>query len=401
MTRPLPRKLLRPGWWSRIGVIAHKELYDHFRDRRSLVLGLVYPLLGPLLLAGSLYVAGGILTAANQPASLTLPAKGIEHAPEFVGFLADLNLHLMPVNGSLAEIVRRGEAPLGFDIPAAANSGERFTLRLFVDFSNLNNLQISQQVANIIAAYNHYRARELARAVGLSEEFLLTVAVDQVSVSRPASIGTFLFNLMPPLIMFMVFLAAVHVSIDMTVGERERGSLEPLLITPVERSGMLLAKALVGFLMTALTMAINLIGFRIFLGIASGAFEHMSAPPGLWVFVSIYLICIPLMVLAVALQVTIAIVSRSMKEAQIYLGLLPLVPALPGMILVFSPMRPSETVALIPMLGQLSLFNQLIGGESVAVAHVLIASLVALALALLMFWRAARLFQHERMLFAT
>ena len=381
-------------------IVAHKELFDHFRDRRSLVLGLFYPLLGPLLLGGSLYVAGGILTANNQPVSLTLPAKGLEHAPEFVEFLAGKNLRLEPTEGSLAEIVRRGDAPLAFDIPADADSGERFVLRLFVDFSNLNNLQISQQVANIISEYNHYRAGQLARAVGLSEQFLVTVVIDQISVSRPANIGTFLYNLMPPLIMFMVFLAAVHISIDMTVGERERGSLEPLLITPVERTGMLLAKALVGFLMTALTMAINLIGFRIFLGIASGAFEHMSAPPGFWVFISIYLICIPLMVLAVALQVTIAIFSRSMKEAQIYLGLLPLVPALPGMILVFSPMRPSETVALIPLLGQLSLFNRLIGGESVAFSHVLIASLVALALAVLMFWRAAHLFRHERMLFS-
>jgi sodium transport system permease protein len=245
------------------------------------------------------------------------------------------------------------------------------------------------------------RAASLAREVGLPEDFLVTVSIDQVSVARPASIGVFLYNLMPPLIMFMVFLAGVHISVDMTAGERERGSLEPLLITPVERGGMLLAKALVGFLMTAMTMAINLVAFRVFLGIASGAHEHMAAPPGPMVFVIIYLLALPLMALAVALQVNIAIISRSMKEAQIYLGLLPLVPALPGMILVFSPMRPSETVASIPLLGHLSLFHQLIAGEPAAATQILLASATCLALSAFMFWRAARNFQSEKMLFSS
>jgi len=400
MSTTKERRRLRKGWWARMKVVANKELYDHFRDRRSLVLGLFYPLLGPALLAGSLFVAGGILTDKNQPTSLAIPAAGIAHAPEFVAFMAEHDVTLRPPRDSMTDMVKRGQVPLAFVIPPQARDGKPFPLTIYVDFSHLNNLRVSQHVASIIAAYNHKRAASLAQEVGLPEDFLVTVSIDQVSVARPASIGVFLYNLMPPLIMFMVFLAGVHISVDMTAGERERGSLEPLLITPVERGGMLLAKALVGLIMTAMTMAINLLAFRVFLGIASGAHEHMAAPPGLTVFFVIYLLALPLMALAVALQVNIAIISRSMKEAQIYLGLLPLVPALPGMILVFSPMRPSETVASIPLLGHLSLFHQLIAGDPAAMSQLALASATCLLLATLMFWRAARLFQSEKMLFS-
>lgn len=400
MSSTKPRRGLRKGWWARMKVVAHKELYDHFRDRRSLVLGLFYPMLGPALLAGSLYVAGGILTDKNQPSSLAIPAAGIVHAPEFVAFMAEHDVILVPPLDSMTEMVKRGQAPVAFVIPPQARDGKPFPLTVYVDFSNLNNLRVSQHIANIIAAYNHKRASILAREVGLPDDYLVTVSIDQVSVSRPASIGIFLYNLMPPLIMFMIFLAGVHISVDMTAGERERGSLEPLLITPVERGGMLLAKALVGLLMTALTMAINLVAFRAFLGIASGAHEHLAAPPGPMAFITIYFLALPLMVLAVALQVNIAIISRSMKEAQIYLGLLPLVPALPGMILVFSPMRPSETIASIPLLGHLSLFHQLIAGEPAAISQLLLASTTCLLLSAFMFWRAARNFQSEKMLFS-
>jgi sodium transport system permease protein len=389
----------RRGWWRRVTVVAGKELVDHFRDRRSLVLALLYPLLGPFLLGGSLYVAGNILTADSEVQALRLPALGIEHAPAFVDYLAEREIELVPAARSPAAMVREGEAPISFEIPPQAAAQDRFTLRIYVDFANLDNLQVSSQVANIIADYNRHRAEEMAHAAGLREDFLVTVDIDQISVSRPPNMAVFLYNLMPPLILFMIFLAGVHVSIDMTAGERERGSLEPLLITPVERSAVLLAKAIVGFLMTALNMAVNLAGFRVLLWLAAAAHEHMSAPPEVGTFVAIYLIALPLMALAVALQVAIALISRSMKEAQIYLGLLPLVPALPGMILVFSPLRPSDALAAVPLLGQLTLFNQLVAGEPVALLHVLLGVATTTALTALVFWHAAHLFQREKLLF--
>jgi len=390
---------LDDGALRRVSVVIRKELIDHLRDRRSLVLALVYPMLGPLLVAISLYVAGNVLSGERQSGTMQIPTVGLENAPDFIAFLAENGIVAVPARGDLRAVVRGGRAPLGFEIPPEARSGDRFSLRVYADYSKIENLQASSQVGQVIARYNRQQAGRLARDAGLREDFLITVAIDQVNLSRPADIGVFLYNLTPPLIMFMIFLAGVHITVDMTAGERERGSLEPLLITPIERSGLLLGKAVVGLLMTALAMAINVAGFRILLGIAAAAHPAVSAPPSFGVFAAIFMVALPLMAVAVAFQMAIALVARSMKEAQIYLGLLPLIPALPGMVLVFSPLKPTDTIAAIPLLGQLTIFNQLIAGDPVATHQIVVSASVSLVLAGLIFWYAQRLFEREKLLF--
>jgi len=391
---------LDDGALRRVSVVIRKELLDHLRDRRSLVLALVYPMLGPLLVAVSLYVAGNVLSGERQTESMQIPTIGMEHAPDFVAFLAENGIEAVPARGDLSSMVRQGRAPLGFEIPPEARSGDRFSLRIYADYSKIENLQASGQVGQVIAQFNRQQAGQLAREAGLREDFLITVAIDQVNLSRPADIAVFLYNLTPPLIMFMIFLAGVHITVDMTAGERERGSLEPLLITPIERSGLLLGKAVVGLVMTALAMAINVAGFRILLGLAAAAHPGVSPPPSFGVFAAIFMVALPLMAVAVAFQMAIALVARSMKEAQIYLGLLPLIPALPGMVLVFSPLKPTDAVAAIPLLGQLTIFNQLISGDPVAMHQIVVSASVSLVLAGLLFWYAQRLFEREKLLFA-
>jgi sodium transport system permease protein len=382
-------------------VIVRKELVDHFRDRRSLVMGLLYPLLGPLLLSGSLYVAGNVTGVGQQAKAIAIPTIGVEHAPVFVEYLSENGIDLVAMEGDVAGFVKSGGAPLGFEIPAEAAVNDQFNLKVYADFSKIDNLRASSYVSQVIARFNRSQAVTLAQEAGIREDFMITVAIDQINLSRPADMAVFLYNLMPPLIMFMIFLAGVHITVDMTAGERERGSLEPLLITPIERSGLLFGKATVGLIMTMLTMLMNLGGFLLFLGLSVGLHGDMTPPPPLASFAMMFLVALPLMALAVSLQVAIALVSRSMKEAQIYLGLLPLVPALPGMVLIFSPLNPSDAVAATPLLGQLTLFNQLVAGESINPSHFAMSAAVSLVLAIIVFMFARSRFEKERLLFAT
>ncbi len=396
----MSRSAARRQNWRSITIVVKKELIDHFRDRRSLVMSLLYPLLGPVLLAASLYFAGNITNGARDAQVIDIPTVGVAYAPEFAAFMAKYGVNLVAVDGDLARHVKTAKAPLGFEIPPEAGGGERFRLRIYADFSKIENLRISSHVSKVIAKYNRDQAASLASQAGIREDFMITVDIDQVNLSRPADMAVFLYNLMPPLIMFMIFLAGVHISVDMTAGERERGSLEPLLITPIERSGLLLGKATVGLLMTMLTMVMNLVGFCLLLGLAVGLQGDMTPPPTIARFAMIFVVAMPLMLVAVSTQVAIALISRSMKEAQIYLGLLPLIPALPGMVLVFSPLQPTDAVAAVPLLGQLTLFNQLVAGESIAASHLLASVTVSLAFAAGIFWFAKTRFEKERLLFA-
>ena len=383
----------------RIVVVFRKEFLDHFRDRRSLGMALIYPILGPLLLGGSLYFAGNNLLAMNEAEAVTVPARGAEHAPALVAFLADNNIYLKPAPDDPETAVREGIEPLAMIFPESAAGQDQFGVKMLIDLSRIGNVRITSRVMGAINAYNNQVAKKISLAAGLAEDFASAVKVEPISVARQANIAIFFYNLMPPLVIFMVFLSGVYLSIDMTAGERDRGQLEPLLIAPVERWELLLAKSAVAFLFTMMIVAINLLAFRSLFGAVVEASDRLVAPPEPAVFVAMFFVALPMMAIAVALQMSIAVVTRSMKEAQIYLGLLPLVPALPGMIMVFAPLTPQTWIASIPILGQMMIFDQLVAKGTAPLHHVALATGSTALLAGLVFWQAARLFQREKLFF--
>lgn len=385
------------GWTARLRAVFAKEVRDHLRDRRALVLALIYPLLGPMLVAGGLVMAGKTLQTDAAERPVTVPAVGIGYAPQLAAHLAAHNISLSPAPADPEAAVRANRAPVVLVVPQSAQGAAEFQVDIITNLGRVDNLRLTARLTDAIQAYNDQIAAARARAAGLPEGYAQPVRMRKVNVARDANIAVFFYNMMPPLVIFMIFLGGVHIAIDTTVGERERGSLEPLLLAPVERWVLLLAKGLAAVAFTALTTAVNLAAFKIFLGLAADTAPELVQPPGWAMFAYIFAVSLPLMAIAVALQLSVAVVTRSMKEAQIYLGLLPLVPALPGMVLVFRPVTPTDATAAVPVFGQMTLFNQLTAEQMPELAHVAMASGATLAAAAAVFWLAARWFRREKM----
>lgn len=391
---------MRTGWTSRLMAVFKKEMRDHLRDRRSLLLALIYPLLGPLLVAGGLALAGKTLDREDASRPLVVPVIGIEHAPELAKFLQDQNIRFTPAPASedaRAQAVRDGWLKVILIVPDSARGRTDFTVDVVTNLGRVDNLRVTQRLADAVSAYNDKIAAERARKAGLPAGFAQPVRMTKINVARDANIAVYFYNMMPPLVIFMIFLGGVHLAIDTTVGERERGSLEPLLLAPVERWVLLLAKSMAAFVFTAITAAVNLGAFKVFMTMAAATSATLVAPPGWGLFALLFVVAVPLMAIAVALQMSVAVVTRSMKEAQIYLGLLPLVPALPGMVLVFRPLSPTDAGALVPVFGQMTLFNQMVAEELPALGHVLAASASTALAAALIFLLAAKWFRREKM----
>ena len=113
----------------------------------------------------------------------------------------------------------------------------------------------------------------------------------------------------------------------------------------------------------------------------------------------IFLLALPEILLASALQMLIASYTRSFKEAQTYLSFLPLVIGLPGMFLTFSPVRSDLLKMLVPTYGQSLLFNQILRGETIQPLYVVAATSATLLLAGVLILVAFRLYQGERVVF--
>jgi len=388
------------GWTRRLMAVFQKEMRDHLRDRRSLLLALIYPLLGPLLVAGGLAMAGKTLQIDFRERPVTVPAVGLEHAPDLARHLAEHNITPAPAPATpeaRAAAVRESRLPLVLVVPQSAEGSREFSVDIITNLGRVDNLRATARLADAIQAYNNKLAATRARAAGLPANYAHAITMNKINVARDANIAVFFYNMMPPLVIFMIFLGGVHLAIDTTVGERERGSLEPLLLAPVERWVLLLAKSMAALVFTAITTLVNLAAFKVFLELAAATSDSLVQPPGWFVFAGIFAVSVPLMAIAVALQMSVAVITRSMKEAQIYLGLLPLVPALPGMVLVFRPINPSDAVVSVPVLGQMTLINQLVAEQVPSIAHVTMAAFVTLGAAALIFGLAAKWFRREKM----
>jgi sodium transport system permease protein len=125
----------------------------------------------------------------------------------------------------------------------------------------------------------------------------------------------------------------------------------------------------------------------------------VNMAPGVMRLALIVSICLPLVFLASATQLLISAVTRSMKEAQTYLGLLPLVPGMAGMVLALAPVNARPLLAAIPTFGQTLLMGQVVRGEGVSATFIGITAVATLAATVLLLYLAFRLYQREEILF--
>jgi sodium transport system permease protein len=112
--------------------------------------------------------------------------------------------------------------------------------------------------------------------------------------------------------------------------------------------------------------------------------------------VKIFLLALPMILLASALQMIIATYTRSFKEAQTYVGFLPLIPALPGIGLAFLPVKSTLLTMSIPTFGQQLLINQIMRSEAISPLNVIVSTVITLIVSVILIVVAIRLYQQER-----
>lgn len=222
-------------------------------------------------------------------------------------------------------------------------------------------------------------------------------AVEQADPATAESRAGRALTILPVYLLLAAFVGGMSVAIDTTAGERERLSLEALLIHPVPRQalawGKFLAAALVNFGVVVLTLAAAL-------GVLG--LERLDGPPELGVrkVGAILVLLLPLALFGPAVEMLAALFARSYKEAQTYLSLLIMVPMLPGMLLAFGSFEVAPWMRWAPVLGHQIMITDLLAGGDAGVASSVglgAATLLAAAAAVV---TTGRLLQHERVVLA-
>ncbi len=385
--------------FERIGIVFRKELTDSLRDRRTLTSALLYPLIGPVLM---LLMYGVIARTFSEQTDkpLQLPVAGAEYAPSLIQFLEQNGAEVVPAPADPEAEVLNGNVDVVLVIPASYaadfSAGRPATVQLIVDYSRNSASASIRRAERLVRTYSGQMGalRLLARGVSPSVDTALAIEVNDLST--PQSQVANLLNIMPYFIVFAVFTGGMGIAIDTTVGERERGSLEPLLINPVARGELVLGKLGVTLAFSLVVVIETVLGFALMLNLVPLEELGVSMTMAPATVIGIILLSTPMILLAGPLQMIIATFTRNFKEAQNYLGLLPLIPALPGMFLAFVPVKPELWAMLIPTFGQQLLINQLMRGEAVSAINVAVSASVTFGVGVALTLAAIKLYEREQ-----
>ena len=388
--------------FARIWVVFAKEVIDNMRDRRSVSMAMIYPFIGPVLMGALIAFVGDTITALPE-SNFTLPIQGASRAPALVAYLEEHNVVVVAAPDDPQTAVQIGHIDTALIITEnytdSFGAERQATVNLVVDGSRLSAVVAMSRALYVLGQYSAGVSAERLTARGLDLSIANPVEIKQINVALGRNLTGFFLNMVPPFLIFTIFIGGVYLTIDTTSGERERGSLEPLLANPVARWELMLGKALAAFAFTMMAVIAQLIAFKLVFEVITSGDLGLDVDIGFGLFLAMFLISLPLMALAVAVQLIIATLTHSFKETQTYLGLLPLVPSLPGMVLVFVSIAAHPWMMAIPTFGQTLLIGQLVRGEPLGALSVIIACVttVLAAAALLLF--AARLYDRDALLF--
>jgi sodium transport system permease protein len=387
--------------WTKVFIIFVKEAVDNSRDRRSLLVALIYPLLGPLLLGLMISAIVDVVTVA-KPGQASLALSGAENAPDLVRYLNGRGVRIVLAPADVEGAVRGGDLetvvviPDDFDAKFKAERTARITV--VSNSSRLPGLIALNRTATLLGDFNRKIWGQRIKDKGVDLDVLQPLAIRSQDVKAGTHIVEILLLMVPPLFIFNLFMGGVYLAMDTTSGERERGSLEPLLVNPVARWGIMLGKYLAALLYTAAGVLVQLTAFVVIFQTVGGDFTfakifNVAAVAG------IFVVTLPLMMVAVGVQFIIATLTRSFKEAQTYLGLLPLVPAIPGMVMVFAPVQAREWMMTIPIFSQTLILSRMVQGEGLILSDTLISMSTSVAAAGVLLFFTAWLYGREKLVF--
>jgi sodium transport system permease protein len=367
-------------------VVFKKELLDALRDRRTLLVVLLSSVaVGPIVLIALSALVAGIEKRAEER---TMIVQGIEHAPTLRNFLerqtyridaapADYETQLVAhklgdpvlvVDKNFESELARGEPPLVVIVSSSSNQRAN---------------QSVGRLTRLLRGFSNEQSTLRLALRGVTPATLEVVDVQERDLANPQSRAAQLTGMLPFFILMAVLYGALNAALDTTAGERERGSLEPLLMNPASRSSLVIGKwgavAVVGMLI-ALLSCLSFLPAQALLRSETLAAMFQFGVREAAVFLALLA---PLAAALSALMMAIAIRCKSFKEAQANNTVVILGVSLLPMVSLFNQSGESPWHLWVPALGQVTLMNRVLKGQAVGAPDVAIALLVSAAIAAL------------------
>lgn len=385
-------------WLNQLRAVWKKELRDAIRDKRAMRIAFLPPIYMVAFFA--LGIGFAIHVQNNEERDTELPVAGQDEA--LIAWLTEKSIRIKPAPEDPYAAVERGEVDYVLVLEAEsapAGSKEPRPATLVYNASKQNVHAPVGQVRQLLYQYNSMEASINLLARGLSPKLISPVYVREANVASDQQMGGLILGGVPLLLLMCSMMGSVGFSADMTAGERERKSLEPLLINPVSAAVLMTGKWLAALALTlsVVLLCLLLMGIALYFLPFDKIGLRVSVGPD--AMLGIFLSLIPIAAIAAALQLLLGIFSRSFKDAQTYMSLLVVLPMVPFFLVITNPGIYQPWHLWVPMLGHQTVLRQLLLGDGIAPMAFVAFTISAIPVVVGGLWLAARQMRRAKIIY--
>jgi sodium transport system permease protein len=374
-----------------------KEWVDALRDRRTLLMvGLSSTVIGPLLLMALSGLFSGMEKRAENR---ELMVVNMAQAPTLQNFLLRQSFRILAAPADYLEQLNRNHIagpvlvlPPSFE--QQLTDGEELHLQLFFNSANQQSDRELGRMHQLLQQFAEERMILGVAMRGVAPPTLRTLQVQERDLANPQARAARLTGMIPFFVLMAVLYGALNAAMDTTAGERERGSLSPLMLTPVPTLALVLGKwaaaASVGMMIAVLACASFLPGQWLLQSeTLSAMFQFGPREAGLFIAV-----LLPLAAAVTAVMMAVAVYARTLKEAQANNTLVMLAASALPLVNLFNQDGERRWFLWVPGLAQSTLMSRILKGEGVGMSDLLLPLVISVALVLAFTTLVARQLRH-------
>jgi sodium transport system permease protein len=319
-----------------------------------------------------------------------------------MGFLERLMVKVVRAPDDYVAMIRAGDLDVAMIVdPAFADDvarGKAATVRLVYDRSRDRARATIEQAETLLRAYGRQWGQSRLLLRGVAPEVGNPLNVDGVNLATPQQSGALVLFLVAYYGLFASIMGGMAVALDSTAGERERQSLEPLLMTPARPIEIVTGKWLATSTLNAAVVLVTLVGFWATLAFAPLPPVGIPFLFGVQELVRFFAVLVPMILLLPAVLLWVGTRGRTYKEAQANVSVIMFVVALIPMVQLFMQRRAPDWIAIVPVSGQYALLNRALRGEGLPAAELAMSWIVPVALIAIALAAVARLWSRESIL---
>ncbi|WP_434939616.1 ABC transporter permease [Shewanella sp. HL-SH8] len=374
--------------------MVRKELIDAARDKRSVMAGLYYAIGTPLLMCAMFMVLIGQLTS---PEDLNITIDKADNAPDLVRYLGRKGINQADLTTEPDADVKAIILTISDDY--AANMAKAKPAEVIVEADNSDEkLQKSIRRLQLeLQAYSSEMGSIRLIARGINPQVMQPLKVNVKDQATPDSKGGMILGIAIFTMIYSVFISGMNLAIDTSAGERERNSLALMLSHPISTRQLVLGKVI-----AVTTFA--LLGLVLILLISKVAYTFVPWQElGFSINIStdfmglMFVIGIPVALMASTLQLFVSFMAKSFKEAQSYLTMVLFVPLALSMAASYN-IAP-DALQWLPVSGQQQALMDFIKGKEIAMLQLAVSSIATLAISIGLMLGMEKMLKSEKVVF--